>query len=115
MDAGTGLRRLWYKQDMWRGRLTWIFLGLVVVGVLWPVVAGAVSCGGCCKSRTSACGNLPATGFSLCCFHSATIIPAQPPSGFVPVDGSRLAPVDETGGPPPPPQDILHVPIALLT
>jgi hypothetical protein len=99
---------------MWRGRLAWLFLALVVVGVLWPTVAGAVSCGDCCKSRTSACG-IPATGFSLCCFHSASTLPHVPPLGFVPLEGTRLATADETGGPPPCHRGILHVPRAFLT
>jgi hypothetical protein len=99
---------------MWRGRLAWLFLGLVAIGVLWPAVAGAVSCGDCCGKRTSACG-IPVTGFSLCCFHSASTLPALPPSGFVPVEAAHLSPMDETGGPPPHPRGILHVPRSLLT
>jgi hypothetical protein len=53
---------------MRRGRLAWLFLGLGVLGILWPVVAGAVSCGDCCAGRTSACGQPPTSGFSLCCY-----------------------------------------------
>jgi hypothetical protein len=99
---------------MRRGRLAWLFLGLVALGILGPVVAGAVSCGDCCEGRTGTCGT-PTTGFSLCCFHSASTLPDLPPSGFTPVDGFRLVPVNETGGPPPVPRDILHVPLAFLT
>jgi len=99
---------------MWRGRLAWLFLGLVVVGVVWPVVAGAVSCGSCCESRKSSACGIPATGFSLCCFHSASTLPDLPPAGMAPVAVSRLAMVDETGVPPPSPRDILHVPRSFL-
>ncbi|HEX7182364.1 MAG TPA: hypothetical protein VF756_11010 [Thermoanaerobaculia bacterium] len=100
---------------MRRGRLAWLFLALVVLGILWPVVAGAVSCGDCCEGRTGTCGTPAATGFSLCCFHSASTLPDPPLSGFAPVYSSRLTPTDEIGAPPPCPRDILHVPRALLT
>ena len=102
------------KENMRRGRPAWLFLGLVMLGILWPVVAGAISCGDCCEGGTSTCGTL-GTGFSLCCFHSASTLPVTPPPGFVPVGSFRLAVADETGGPPPCPRDILHVPLAFLT
>lgn len=102
-----------YKKAMGRGRLAWIFLGLVALGVLWPVLAGAVSCGDCCH-RSSPCGGTTTTGFSLCCFHSVSTPPELPPVSFVAVDGSRLVAVDEIGGPPPSPHGILHVPLEIL-
>ena len=95
---------------MGRRRFAGLFLRLLVVGVLWPAVAGVISCGDCCKSRTNACGNLPATGFSLCCFHSASTVPEPPPAGFTPAAGSTIAADDESGGPPPDLRGILHVP-----
>jgi hypothetical protein len=98
---------------MWRGRSAWLFLGLIVLGVLWPVVAGAVSCGDCCQRRPSTCG-IPATGFSLCCFHSLSTLPALPSSGFQPADFTRFEAQDESSGPPPDPHDILHVPRLFL-
>lgn len=98
---------------MRRRRIASLFLILLAVGVLWPAVAGAVSCGGCCKERPGACG-IPTTGFSLCCFHSFSILPDLPPPGFVPAVVSRLAAADESGGPPPDPSGILHVPRAFL-
>jgi hypothetical protein len=104
MDAGMDGRRC---------RLAWLFLGLLVAGVLWPAVAGAVSCRDCCgKERPSRCA-IPTTGFSLCCFHSASTLPELPPSGPVPVAIDLLAAADESGGPPPDPRGILHVPKAL--
>jgi hypothetical protein len=99
---------------MRRGRSAWLFLALVALGICWPVVARAVSCGDCCEGKTGTCGT-PTTGFSLCCLHSTSTLPDLPPSCFVSVEGSRVAPADETGGPPPSPRDILHVPRALLT
>ena len=99
---------------MGRRRLAWLFLGLLAAGVLWPAVAGAISCGDCCKGRTSTCG-VPTTGFSLCCFHSASTVPEPPPSGLAPAAGSRIAAVDESGGPPPDLRGILHVPKTSLT
>lgn len=99
---------------MWRGRFAWLFLSLVVLGVLWPVVAGAVSCGDCCAGRTGTCGTAT-TGFSLCCLHSVSTLPDLLRSGFTPVEGARLALADENGNPPPHPRDILHVPRAFLT
>jgi hypothetical protein len=95
-------------------RRAWLFLGLLVVGLLWPAVAGAIACGGCCKERPGAC-KVPTTGFSLCCFHSASTLPDLPSSGFVPTSAARLAPADETSGPAPDLQGILHVPKPLLT
>jgi len=94
---------------MGRHRLAWLFLGLLAVGVLWPTVAGAISCGDCCKSRTSTCG-VPTTGFSLCCFHSASTLPELPPSGLTPAAGCRIAAADESGGPAPDLQGVFHVP-----
>lgn len=90
-----------------------LFLVLLAVGVLWPVVALALSCGDCCESRTSACGNPangPVTGFSVCCFHAASTLPDPPPSSFQPIESSRLVYEDETEAPPPDLQGILHVP-----
>ncbi|HWN41306.1 MAG TPA: hypothetical protein VNW71_03750 [Thermoanaerobaculia bacterium] len=86
-----------------------LFLVLLAVGVLWPVVALAISCGDCCESRTSAC-SIPATGFSVCGFHAASTLPDPPPSSFQPIESSRLAYEDETEAPPPDLQGILHVP-----
>jgi hypothetical protein len=85
-----------------------------MVGLLWPAVAGAIACGGCCKERPGTC-SVPTTGFSLCCFHSASTLPDLPPSGFAPVSVARLAAPDETSGPAPDLQGILHVPKPLLT
>lgn len=100
---------------MHRRRLASLFLILLAVGVLWPAVAGAVSCGGgeCCKERRGTC-SIPTTGFSLCCFHSVSTLPDLPPSGLVPAVVSHLAAADESGGPPPDPSGILHVPKAFL-
>ena len=100
---------------MRRSRPAWLFLGLVVLGILWPVVAGAISCGDCCEGPTSDCGKLPTTGFSLCCFHSVSTLPTPPPSGFALVYSFRLAVADETFHLPPFSRDILHVPRILLT
>jgi hypothetical protein len=101
--------------DRGRRRLAWLFLGLLVAGVLWPAVAGAMSCKDCCgKERPSRCA-IPTTGFSLCCFHSLSTLPELPPSGPAPVAIDRLAAADESGGPPPEPQGILHVPKALFS
>jgi len=50
------------------------------------------------------------TGFSLCCFHSASTFPDLPPLSVEPIQVPGLAAVDETGGPPPDPRGILHVP-----
>lgn len=99
---------------MGRRRLAGLFLSLLVMGVLWPAVAGAISCGDCCKARTSACGSLPTTGFSLCCFHSASTVPEPPPAGLTPAAGSSIAADDESGGPPPDLRGILHVPKTFL-
>lgn len=95
---------------MRRGLSAWLFLSLVLLGIFGPVVAGAASCEDCCGERTNACGKLPAAGFSLCCFHSASTLPEPPPSGLAPIEGSRLAAGDETAGLPPLSRDILHVP-----
>lgn len=100
---------LCYKNVMRRCRRAQLFLVLLVLGVLWPVAALAVSCGDCCAGRTSAC-TIPATGFSVCCFHSASTLPDLPSSSFEPIEGSRLACEDETGGPPPDLRGVLHVP-----
>ena len=101
---------------MRRRRTASLFLILLAVGVLWPAVAGAVvprGGGGCCKERPGACG-IPTTGFSLCCFHSVSILPELTPPGFVPAVVYHLAAGDESGGPPPDPSGILHVPRAFL-
>jgi len=98
---------------MGRRRIASLFLLLLAAGVLWPAVAGAVSCGDCCKSRPKTCG-IPTTGFSLCCFHSVSTLPELPPSGLAPAAVSRLAAADESGGPPPDPRGILHVPRLFL-
>ena len=90
-------------------RLSWLFLALLTLGVMWPVIAGAMSCGDCCQGGMS-CG-VPTTGFSLCCFHSASILPDSPAASLAPAEVSRLAVMDETGGPPPDPRSILHVPL----
>lgn len=76
---------------------------------MWPVIAGAMSCGDCCKGGMN-CG-VPTTGFSLCCFHSASTLPALPLVDPAPAEESRLAAADETGGPPPDPRSILHIPL----
>ncbi|HEV2855840.1 MAG TPA: hypothetical protein VHC97_23835 [Thermoanaerobaculia bacterium] len=101
---------------MGRRRLASLFLVLLAVGVLWPAVAGAVSCGGgdCCKERSRTCG-IPTTGFSLCCLHSVSTLPDLPRTGVAPVAIDRLAADDESGGPPPEPRGILHVPKALFS
>jgi len=99
---------------MCRGRSAWLFLALIALGIGWPVVAVAVSCGDCCEAGTGTCG-IPVTGFSLCCFHSASTLPERPPSCSVPVEGSLMSPADEIAGPPPSPRDILHVPRTFLT
>lgn len=90
-------------------RVAWLFLGLLTLGVMWPVVAGAIACGDCCKGGM-ACG-VPTGGFSLCCFHSASTLPEPPPASPAPAEGPSLAAADESGGPPPDPQSILHVPL----
>lgn len=90
-------------------RLAWLFLGLLTLGVMWPVIAGAMSCGDCCEGGME-CG-VPTTGFSLCCLHSASTLPALPPASPAPAEGTRLVAADETGGPPPDPRSILHVPL----
>jgi hypothetical protein len=113
-ESGRFRPSLCYKKLMTRGRSAVLFLALVALGILWPVVAGAVSCGDCCQRRSSTCG-IPATGFSLCCFHSASTLPDLPPAGFVPLDSSRLSIADETVSPPPCPRGILHVPRPVLT
>ena len=101
--------------DSGRRPLAWLFLGLLVAGVLWPAVAGAVSCKDCCgKERPSRC-EIPTTGFSLCCLHSFSTLPDLPPSGSAPVATDRLTIADERGGPPPAPRGILHVPKALFS
>lgn len=94
-----------------RRRFAWLFLSLLALGVLWPAVAGTLTCGDCCKSRTSTCG-IPTTGFSLCCFHSSSTVPEPPPADFTPAASSTLAAANESGGPPPDPRGILHVPKA---
>ena len=103
---------------MGRRRLASLFLALLAVGVLWPAVAGAISCGShgdCCDGeRARACG-AATSGFSLCCLHSFSTLPELPPSGPAPVAIDRLAASDESGGPPPEPRGILHVPKALLS
>jgi hypothetical protein len=91
-------------------RLAWLFLGLLTLGVMWPVVAGAMSCGDCCEGGMGDCG-VPTTGFSLCCLHSASILPELPPASPAPAEGVRLSAADETEGPPPDPRSILHVPL----
>lgn len=99
---------------MRRGRSAWLFLALVALGILWPAVAGAVSCGDCCEESKRNCGT-PTTGFSLCCFHSASTLPDLPLVGFTLAVSSPLSSADQTGVPPPNPRDILHVPRTFLT
>ena len=103
---------LCYIRAMYRCRRARFFLLLLALGVLWPVAAGAI-CGDCCEERTSTCGT-PTTGFSLCYFHSASTLPELPPSGFVRLQISLLAPAEEREAPIPHPRDILHVPRASL-
>lgn len=91
-----------------------VFLCVLAVGVLWPALAGVVRCGDCCHARSHTCG-IPATGFSLCCFHSASTLPAVPLPTFVLAAGSCVHLADEEGGPPPAPRGILHVPKPVLT
>jgi hypothetical protein len=91
---------------MRRCLLARLFLVLLALGVLWPVVALAVSC---CESQTSAC-SIPATGFSVCCFHAASTLPDPPPSSFQPIEGSRLVFEDDREAPYPDLPGILHVP-----
>jgi hypothetical protein len=88
---------------------SWLFLGILALGVMWPVIAGAISCGDCCTGGMD-CG-VPTTGFSLCCFHSASTLPDSPATGPAAAEVFRLAVLDETGGPPPDPRSILHVPL----
>ena len=98
---------------MLRRRSAWLFLVLVAVGVLWPAVAGAISCGDCCKGKSNACG-VAMTGFSLCCLHSVSTLPSLPPSSAGPTRSDLLVLTDEMGAPPPEPRGILHVPKAHL-
>lgn len=99
---------LCYNGPMWRRRPAWLFLGIVVLGLLLPVVAGAVSCGDCYEGRQGSCDRL--TSVSLFYYHSASSVPAQPDSGFALAGSSRLISMDETRGLPPLSWDILHVP-----
>jgi hypothetical protein len=91
-----------------------LFLSLLAVGVLWPAASGTVRCGDCCGGgshrRSNPCG-IPATGFSLCCFHSvSTPPPAAPSRDVVLAAVPSIPPADEEGGPPPDPRGVLHVP-----
>ena len=98
---------------MGRRCLAWLFLALLTIGVLWPAVAGAISCRDCCgKERSRTCG-IPTTGFSLCCLHSVSTLPELPLAGLATAAVDRLVADDESGGPPPEPGGILHVPKAL--
>src|SRR5687767_11971853 len=102
---------------MGRRRIASLFLVLLAVGVLWPVVAGAISCGDgdCCdEERSRTCG-VATSGFSLCCLHSVSTLPDLPQSGPAPTESGCLAADDEHGGPSPDLQGILHVPKALFS
>src|SRR5688572_30693839 len=103
--------------DRGRRRLAWLFLGLLVVGVLWPAVAGAISCGGgdCCDGERSRTCGVATSGFSLCCLHSVSTLPDLPPSGPAPAASGLLAADDEHGGPSPDLPGILHVPKAFFS
>lgn len=103
---------------MSRRRLAWLFLVLLAVGVLWPAVAGAISCGNhgdCCDGeRARTCG-VATSGFSLCCLHSVSTLPDLPPPGPALAASERLSAGDEYGGPSPDLQGILHVPKAIFS
>jgi hypothetical protein len=94
-----------------------LFLALLALGVVWPALAGTVRCGDCCggshhaasSKRSNPCG-IPATGFSLCCFHSVSTPPAAPLPRVALAEALLLPLVDEEGGPPPAPRGVLHVP-----
>ena len=104
----------WYKKTMTgRRSAAVLFLALLALGVVWPAVAGTVRCGDCCghasPKRSNPCG-IPATGFSLCCFHSVSTPPAAPLPRVALAEALLLPLVDEEGGPPPEPRGVLHVP-----
>jgi hypothetical protein len=94
---------------MHRRSYAWLFLALLAVGVIWPAVAGTVRCGDCCHTRSNPCG-IPATGFSLCCFHSVSPLPGAPLPDLVLAEAPSVPPADEEGGPPPDLRGVFHVP-----
>jgi hypothetical protein len=93
-----------------RRRSAQLFLGLVFLGIFGPLALTAVACGDCCDGDHT-CG-APTGGFSLCCLHSVSSLPALPPSGFELAQGASVAPSPEHGTLPPEPRGILHVPKA---
>jgi hypothetical protein len=90
------------------------FLLLLALGVVWPAVAGVVRCGDCCHTSRPRTCDVPATGFSLCCFHSASTLPPVPRPAVAMAARPFVPPADQKGGPPPDPRGVLHVPKALL-
>jgi hypothetical protein len=94
-----------------RRRSAHLFLGLLILGIFGPLALIAMSCGGggdCCGGDHT-CG-APTGGFSLCCLHSVSNLPALPSSGVALVQGASVAPPPERRALPPEPRGILHVP-----
>jgi len=88
-----------------------VFLCLIAVAVFLPLAPSAGAHGDCCRGgkEGSRCSE-PSGGFSLCCLHAASVLPALPPAGYRPVWSAAIALLVEGRKPAPDPRGILHVP-----